>query len=209
MANLTTEWDNDEKTIMRVTYHAGWSWDDLEANLPVEAQMLDSVDHRVDVIADFRGTQLPPGAISRLPKIAQSPPYTHPNSGAMVMVGSPAFMKEVVAVYKRVYGQAAKLTMVHDLDEARVIIVQKREEATRKTQESAVVKDAEAAVAKDAGSKSEEPVAAKDTEPKSAEPVTAQDTEPKSEGSAAITQVVEPKSEKPPDADQKTGGTPQ
>jgi hypothetical protein len=119
MAAITTAWDDDEKTILRVTYHLGWSWDDLEGNLTIEEEMLNSVDHKVDVIADFRGTRLPPGAISRLPKIAQSPPYTHPNSGAVVMVGSPAFMREVVGVYKRVYGQAAKLRMVHDLDEAR------------------------------------------------------------------------------------------
>jgi hypothetical protein len=190
MANLTTEWDNDEKTIMRVTYHAGWSWDDLEANLIIEAQMLDSVDHKVDVIADFRGTQLPPGAISRLPKIAQSPPYTHPNSGAMVMVGSPAFMKEVVGVYKRVYGQAAKLTMVHDLDEARAIIVQKREETTRKTQEAAAVKDAE--------QKSEEATAANLRSRRGGAVV--KDTEPKRRGRGRQRGRTESA-----DADQKTG----
>jgi hypothetical protein len=47
----------------------------------------------------------------------------------------------VVGVYKRVYGQAAKLAMVHDLDEARALIAQKREEATRKTQEHLAVQD--------------------------------------------------------------------
>ena len=141
MAHIITEWDDDSKTIMRVTYQSGWTWDDLDDNMLVEQQMLNSVDHKVDVIADFRGTRLPPGAISRLPKIAQSPPYTHPNSGAMVMVGSPAFMREVVGVYKRVYGQAAKLTMVHDLDEARALIAQKREDAARQTQEHRAVSD--------------------------------------------------------------------
>ena len=143
MAHITTEWDNDGKTIMRVTYEQGWTWDDMEGNMLLEQQMLNSVDHKVDVIADFRGTQLPPGAISRLPKIAQSPPYTHPNSSAMVMVGSPAFMKEVVDVYKHVYGQAAKLAMVHDLDEARALIAKKREQAARKTQEHPALSDDE------------------------------------------------------------------
>ena len=139
MAHIITEWDDDSKTIMRVTYQSGWTWDDLDGNMLVEQQMLNSVDYKVDVIADFRGTRLPPGAISRLPRIAQSPPYTHPNSGAMVMVGSPAFMEEVVGVYKRVYGQAAKLTMVHDLDEARALIAQKHEDAARQTQEHEAV----------------------------------------------------------------------
>lgn len=126
MAHIKTEWDDDKQTIMRVTYEAGWTWDDMEGNLPLEEQMLDSVSHRVDVIADFRGTQLPPGAITRLPMIAQSPPYRHPNSGDMIMVGSPGFMFEVVNVYKHVYGQADKLTMVATLDEARDLIIKKR-----------------------------------------------------------------------------------
>lgn len=126
MAHMTTEWDNDDKTVLRVTYHPGWSWNDLEENMTVEQDMLDSVPHRVDVIIDVRGTRLPPGAIRRLPKIAQSPPYTHPNSGAVLMVGSPVFLKEVIGVYKRVYGQAAKLTMVQTLDEARAWITHKR-----------------------------------------------------------------------------------
>jgi hypothetical protein len=129
MAHIITEWDDDAKTIMRVTYQPGWTWNDLEGNLPLEEQMLDSVSHRVDVIADFRDTRLPPGAISHLPKIAQSPPYVHPNSGDVIMVGSPAFMKEVVGIYKRVYGQAAKLTMVEDLDQARKWIAGKRQAA--------------------------------------------------------------------------------
>jgi hypothetical protein len=128
MAQLITEWDDEAHTIMRVTYRPGWTWDDLEGNLSIEEKMLDSVDHRIDVIADFRGTRLPPGAISRLPKIAQSPPYTHRNSGSVVMVGSPAFMEEVVGLYKRLYGQAARLTMVKDLDEARALIANLRRE---------------------------------------------------------------------------------
>ncbi len=130
MANITTEWDNAKKTIMRVTYHPGWTWDDLKANLPLEEQMLDSVEHPVDVIADFRGTQLPPGAFTQLPVIAKSPPYVHPNSGNVVMVGSPDFMAEVVDVYKRVYGQAAKLVMVHTLEEARELLQEKRQQSS-------------------------------------------------------------------------------
>ncbi len=126
MPRLITEWDNAEHTVMRVTYQPGWTWNDMEQNVDVEQSFLDSVNHRVDVIADFRDTQLPPGAISYLPKIAQSPPYSHRNSGAVIMVGSPGFMRQVVGIYKRVYGQAARLAMVADLDEARAVIAAKR-----------------------------------------------------------------------------------
>jgi hypothetical protein len=129
--NLITEWDNADKTILRVTYHPGWTWDDLQANGPIEREFLDSVEHKVDVIADFRGTQLPPNAIVRLPQIAASPPYTHPNSGLMVMVGSPAFMDEVVSVYRRVYGaKARKLHVLPDLESARRQIAELNRQAS-------------------------------------------------------------------------------
>lgn len=137
MAHLVTVWDNEAKTVMRVTYQPGWSWDDLENNLPLEEQMLNSVDHRVDVIADFRGTDLPFGAFSRLPKIAQSPPYTHRNSGMMVMVASPGFMQDVVAVYKRLYGHADRLIVVGELDAARKIISDHRQAPAETTPEAA------------------------------------------------------------------------
>ena len=127
--HLITEWDNESHTILRVTYQPGWTWDDLEANLPIEKEFLDSVNHRVDVIADFRGTRLPPGAISRLRKIAASPPYVHPNSGLVIIVGSPIFMKEVVDVYRKVFGpQGQKLHMVADLEAARALIAELRQE---------------------------------------------------------------------------------
>lgn len=126
MGSIRTEWDDDDHTIMRVTYQPGWTWDDMEDNFQIEAEYLDSVTHKVAVIADFRGTRLPPGAVSRLPIIAQSPPYTHPNAGAMVMVSSQDFMNEVVKIYKRVYGQAAKLVVAEDLPTARALIAARR-----------------------------------------------------------------------------------
>jgi hypothetical protein len=117
---LTTEWDNPEQTILRVTYHPGWGWVDMEKNAAVERGFLDSVNHKVDMIADFRGTVLPPGAIIRLPQIAASPAYIHVNSGLMIMVGSPVFMDEVVSIYRKVYGKRVdKLHMVPTLEQAR------------------------------------------------------------------------------------------
>jgi hypothetical protein len=128
---IDTEWDNDQKTVMRVTYHTDWTWDDLVHNLPTEKAFLDSVNHRVDVIADFRNTELPPGAVSHLPRIANSPPYTHANAGMVVMVGSPFFMEEVVDIYRKVYGQAAqKLHLVASVEAARVLLAQPRPQAT-------------------------------------------------------------------------------
>lgn len=44
----------------------------------------------------------------------------------MVMVSSQDFMNEVVKIYKRVYGQAAKLVVAEDLPTARALIAARR-----------------------------------------------------------------------------------
>ncbi|NDJ77945.1 MAG: hypothetical protein GYB65_16975 [Chloroflexi bacterium] len=133
MPSITTEWDNEQKTAIRVTYQPGWTWDDVEHNMTVELELLESVSHRVDVIEDFRGTRLPPGAVRQLPKIAESPPYTHPNSGLVIMVGDVTFLDKLVAIYKSVYGRAQKLHTQPDLDAARAFI---EDHYTRQTQET-------------------------------------------------------------------------
>jgi hypothetical protein len=137
MAHIITQWDNAEKTIMRVTYQKGWTWDDMMQNFAIETAMLDEAAHRVDVIAEFGNTDLPPGAIMRLPKIAVSPPYTHPNGGEVVMVASPGFIQEVVNIYKKVYGVAAKLVTVRTVEEAHALLKQKRAAAEAEAQKAA------------------------------------------------------------------------
>lgn len=93
-------WDNEEKTIIRHIFERGWGWTDFHQALDEASKMMDTVDHRVDVILDFRAaSMIPSGAITQVKKAYTNP--KHPNIGTTVVIGASAFMQAIVSVGTR------------------------------------------------------------------------------------------------------------
>ncbi|NDJ52318.1 MAG: hypothetical protein GYB68_04425 [Chloroflexi bacterium] len=79
-------WANESKTIMAVVFEGQWTWDEYFASVDERTVMMDSVNHQVDFIVDFRDSApLPKMALKNLAKAAQQ---THPNQGMTVIVGA-------------------------------------------------------------------------------------------------------------------------
>lgn len=51
--NVSLDWDNDEQTIIRLTLHDGWAYDELFELNPRTIAMMRSVDHPVHVLVDY------------------------------------------------------------------------------------------------------------------------------------------------------------
>ena len=86
MIGIQSNWDDSEKTVIRMYIGDYWDWDDLNAAMDEIGAMMSEVSHQVDVITVMRPTTpLPEGnamynirnAILRLPI----------NAGIHVMVG--------------------------------------------------------------------------------------------------------------------------
>lgn len=93
-------WDNDEKTIIRHIFERGWGWTDFHQALEQASTMMGTVNHRVDVLLDFRAaSMIPNGAITQV-KTAYTNPKP-PNVGATVVVGANSFMQALVSVGTR------------------------------------------------------------------------------------------------------------
>ncbi len=61
--NIEVLWDSDKKNILHFVYGENWTWEDFHAASKTSTQMIGSVEHTVDVIADFsNGTPPPIGA---------------------------------------------------------------------------------------------------------------------------------------------------
>ncbi|MBZ0295513.1 MAG: hypothetical protein K8L99_23345 [Anaerolineae bacterium] len=59
---IHTFWDNEDKTVVRVENEGKWTWDEFHLSLDEVASLIESVDHRVDVInVDRPGASMPPG----------------------------------------------------------------------------------------------------------------------------------------------------
>src|SRR5215213_8265083 len=86
MIGIHSNWDDDEKTVIRLYVGDYWDWDDLNTAMDEVGAMMLEVGHQVDVVTIMRPTTpLPDGnamynirtAIKRLPI----------NAGIHVMVG--------------------------------------------------------------------------------------------------------------------------
>jgi hypothetical protein len=86
---INVRWDNEQQSILRVTYIGHWTADEQLDALDAAHAMLDSVAHQVAVIIDLSGTRtVPKNLFAILPDIARSAYFTHPNTGCAMLVGA-------------------------------------------------------------------------------------------------------------------------
>ncbi|MBZ0293489.1 MAG: hypothetical protein K8L99_13055 [Anaerolineae bacterium] len=59
---IHTFWDDDQKTIIQIQSKGQWTWEEFHKSLDQTVEMIESVDHRVDVInVECPGAVMPPG----------------------------------------------------------------------------------------------------------------------------------------------------
>lgn len=101
---ITTDWDNPEKTIIRHIYEAKWALTDYHAAIETAHKLIDTVDHKVHIIADVRNSKiLPNGVISQGRSVASRP--KHPNQGMTVIVGAGGLIRGMFDVFQKLYGR--------------------------------------------------------------------------------------------------------
>jgi len=117
--NITANWDNEEKTILRYQFAKGWDWLELRDVFNEGYAMLDTVEHTVCVIMDFTNASVfaPSGAINQARHVSDNP--RHPNIGLTAVAGS-RFISGIFQIIKRLTGNASKwdITFVNTLEEA-------------------------------------------------------------------------------------------
>lgn len=120
---VTVEWDNDDKTIVRMEMVGTWTWEEAYAGSERGYALLDSVGYEVGVIIDFsRGISLPPNAITHARGMIKR---RHPRTGLTVFVGANTAFSSLWNIFSRVYTLfAQKQNSVFALtgDEARAIL---------------------------------------------------------------------------------------
>ncbi len=103
---ITMDWANDAHTIIYYTVNGRWSWDDLQAVVKHAHAMIDGVNRPVDSIVDLRkGLGLPAGPMWHGRRLAAS---RHPNSGCMVLLGAPLYVKTLFDTMRRVNPSTVK-----------------------------------------------------------------------------------------------------
>ena len=123
MAVIVT-WDNEEKSVVRYTFEAKWTWQDLFHAFDEANRLIRSQTHVVHTILDLPSEMsVPPGnVLSAVRRITTNVP---PNQGKEIFVGPSAFAQRLISLTNRVYRDNYLVTST--LAEAREIC--KRESA--------------------------------------------------------------------------------
>ena len=100
--SLQVEWDNAEKTVIRITYANKWTWSDFyEANRAAVA-LMNTVCHPVHLLADFRQSTCLPigGAITHASNAISVLPD---NWGILVIVTTNVLIQRLVSVFRSAF----------------------------------------------------------------------------------------------------------
>lgn len=96
-------WDDTEKSILRFEYHGKWSWEEVYDMMAQANVELSAVQHRVDTIHDFTGSNgLPSNALSHASSLSRHIPE---QTGISVVTGSSVFINTLLSVFSKVYPQ--------------------------------------------------------------------------------------------------------
>ena len=131
--NITVVWDNDEKTILRYIYGKNWNWTDFRKVAKEAYQMLDTVDHKVNIIMDFQNAQLvPQGAITNVQRAFST--RRHANINVTVIVGASAnnFLQAIAGIGRTLTRSSSndwQLSFVATLPEAYALLNKKQDQA--------------------------------------------------------------------------------
>jgi hypothetical protein len=94
---VTTEWGNDEHTIMIATIEWPWTWDELSAGWKAATDQIRSVPHPVHTIAYAKTTRFPVGNIlSNLAGITKNVPD---NIGLAIAVTENRFQETINTIF--------------------------------------------------------------------------------------------------------------
>jgi len=129
---VKVQWDNTEKTIVRYIYEGRWTWDEFYAVQDELARMLETVNYKVDIIADMRASAgSPSGSLAHARRVLTS---RHPQTGITVLMGANRFVKLLVDVVRQAYPalfEQYNVRLASSIEEAYALIAAAREQRKR------------------------------------------------------------------------------
>lgn len=122
---ILVEWDNAERTIIRYTFASTWTVEEFFEAFPVADHMIREANTRiVGIIVDDSREIIPPKgamtAFKQTVRIGKLP---------IVFVGASMASRSMMEILSKTYHSARPMYYVATLDEARVILLQKHDEA--------------------------------------------------------------------------------
>ena len=130
---ISVDWYDEKRTILLQTFDTGWTWQDYVDLSSRQRKMMDTVSHRVDMIGDARGVQIPKNVLQNLSNIASNSALNnHENAGIYVIVGANNAVQTFLRIFKNVFSsQGERIFTASSLEEALTLIEKHRTETSK------------------------------------------------------------------------------
>jgi hypothetical protein len=121
-------WDNESQTILRFDFSANWRWTDFAAAVDASSTFTANKAYSVDIIGNLQAApylpfSYPPAQLLQAAKVPSS------KIGLIALINTPEAIKTLTAAFLKVCpAWHEKLMTVDSLDEARMVLVQLRQE---------------------------------------------------------------------------------
>lgn len=123
---MNVQWDSDAKNIIRAVGEGNWTWDDFHHGVDEIVEMMNTVDHRVDLIYMSLPGAVPPKG-SPMPHYKRAIQSMPANAGQHIIVNTMGIARVILNVFLKLYGRQSKAEfgLAATLDDARKMISQK------------------------------------------------------------------------------------
>ena len=116
-------WDDADQTILLAESAGTWTWEEYHEALSRIAELIRSVNHRVDLVTVRRADSIrPPG--SALPHYQRAMRVLPSNTGLNVILNTSTIARTVVSIFLRLYGSrtSGMVVLAGSLEDARRLI---------------------------------------------------------------------------------------
>lgn len=126
--NITVDWEDDTKQIVRYNFRAVWGWDDFFKAVEQAKALIDSAPGGVGVImgGETRYMRLPPNSLLHFRSALRA---AHPKTRVVVIVTDNPYLSMVIDTLTRISGvSGGKLKFVNTMEEAHALIQSRLDE---------------------------------------------------------------------------------
>ncbi|MGJ3239655.1 MAG: hypothetical protein ACFE0Q_13175 [Anaerolineae bacterium] len=127
---IHTRWDDNQKTRVLIEFETSWTWEQLDKALETTDNLLATVAHRVDVIIDLEGAEIPKDYLKAAQRLLTDPNMgVRPNEGSRVVVGASQWIRTAYTTLQKTFSKqlaGREVLFANDLSHARGLLYSMR-----------------------------------------------------------------------------------
>jgi len=129
---VTIDWFDAEKTAIVQTFVGDWTWEEHFEVIEEFREMMETVDHVVDYVANFEKVQgVPKGTLTNFRNALKN---SHPRTGMIVVISTNRFVNALLKTLTTLYNSVSNqgIYQVNTVEEAINLLEKRKQHIQRK-----------------------------------------------------------------------------